>query len=108
MTNKNYFKEKKIDNNIFVGDSNKNEIKYGLPQNVKYCKKCVISNQRPNSTVEFKNFKDKEKEPIKFTNGVCDACISIDQKNKINWADREKELISLCEAPESTGSKSDN
>ena len=27
--------------------------KYGLPIDVLYCKKCVISNQRPNSTIEF-------------------------------------------------------
>ena len=24
--------------------------KYGLPEEVRFCKKCVISNQRPNST----------------------------------------------------------
>ena len=28
---------------------------YGLPSKVQFCKKCVISNQRPSSTVEFKN-----------------------------------------------------
>ena len=28
---------------------------FGLPKEVKFCKKCVISNQRPNSTVEMKN-----------------------------------------------------
>ena len=27
---------------------------FGLPPEVKFCKKCVISNQRPNSTVEMK------------------------------------------------------
>ena len=29
-----------------------------LPQKVIWCKKCVISNQRPSSTVEFKNKKN--------------------------------------------------
>jgi len=28
---------------------------FGLPSEVKFCKKCVISNQRPSSTIEFKN-----------------------------------------------------
>ena len=28
---------------------------YGLPEEVKFCKKCVMSNQKPNSTIEFKN-----------------------------------------------------
>ena len=34
--------------------------KYGLPEEVRFCKKCVISNQRPNSTVEFKAQKTKK------------------------------------------------
>ena len=46
---------------------------FGLLKEVKFCKKCVISNQRPNSTVEMKN-KDKKKETISFINGVCSAC----------------------------------
>ena len=32
----------------------------GLPQVVRYCKKCVVSNQRPSATVEFKNQNRKE------------------------------------------------
>ena len=31
---------------------------YGLPNEIKFCKSCVISNQRPSSTVEFKNNKN--------------------------------------------------
>ena len=34
---------------------NKNYSIYGLPEKVKFCKKCTISNQRPSSTVEFKS-----------------------------------------------------
>ena len=41
------------------------EAYYGLPNEVKFCTKCVISNQRPNSTVEMKN-KNKNKETIAF------------------------------------------
>ena len=37
---------------------------YGLPEKVIYCKKCVISNQRPSSVVEFKNSNNKKGELI--------------------------------------------
>ena len=35
--------------------------KYGLPKNIEYCKKCVISNQRPNTTIEFKHTEESKK-----------------------------------------------
>ena len=34
---------------------------YGLPREVKFCKKCVISNQRPSSTVNLKMKKVRRK-----------------------------------------------
>lgn len=75
--------------------------KYGLPAKVKFCKKCVISNQRPNSTVEFKNTKGRNahKETIDFDkNGICSACRFAEYKeNKIDWTKRGKELIVLCD-----------
>jgi N-acetyl sugar amidotransferase len=77
----------------------KNQIpKFGLPKEVKFCKKCIISNQRPNSAVEFKHTKDTEKATIGFDeDGVCDACHQAERKKDvINWDDREKELIELC------------
>ena len=50
---------------------------------VQFCKKCVISNQRPR--ISF----DEE--------GVCSACRFAEYKNtKIDWNEREKELIELC------------
>lgn len=70
--------------------------KYGLPLEVQYCKKCTISNQRPSSAIEFKQKKDDDKQYISFTDGVCDACRYLEKKNKIDWAQREKELIDLC------------
>jgi len=30
--------------------------KYGLPLEVKFCKKCTMNNQRPSSTIEFNDF----------------------------------------------------
>ena len=75
------------------------EAKYGLPSDVTYCKKCVISNQRPNSAVEYKHKKGSLKKAIHFDeNGVCDACNLADQKhNTISWQDREKQLMDLCD-----------
>tara|TARA_B100001540_G_scaffold317449_1_gene350684 strand:- start:3256 stop:4464 length:1209 start_codon:yes stop_codon:yes gene_type:complete len=70
-----------------------------LPKNVEFCKICVISNQRPNSTIEFKN-KNTNKETIIFDNdSICSACkYNIDQKEKkINWDDREKDFERLLD-----------
>ena len=70
---------------------------FGLPQNVKFCKKCVISNQRPSSTIEFKTSKNDKKQVINFNdNGICSACIYHEQKeSNINWLEREQKLIEL-------------
>lgn len=57
--------------------------KYNLPAEVKYCKKCTISNQRPRITFD--------------ENGVCSACNFAEYKKKIDWEQREKELIELCD-----------
>lgn len=72
--------------------------KYDLPTNVIFCKKCVISNQRPNTTIEFKNTSKATKDTIRFDkNGICDACRFADYKEtKIDWKRREKWLIALC------------
>lgn len=70
---------------------------YGLPIEVKYCKKCTISNQRPSSTIEFKNKMDSKKETINFDeDGVCDACRYLEIKSKIDWEERSKELEDVC------------
>jgi N-acetyl sugar amidotransferase len=72
----------------------KKEAFFGLPENVEFCTKCVISNQRPNSTVEMKN-KNTKKATIKFTNGICSACSYNTDKIGIDWGLREKELFNL-------------
>jgi len=73
------------------------EAYYGLPKEVKFCKRCVISNQRPSSTVEFKNSKENKKEVINFDeDGVCSACRYHEEKEKnVNWEEREKKLEEL-------------
>ena len=89
-----------IDFSKFEGEINGlTEAKYGLPREVKFCKKCVISNQRPNSCVETKNTLMQKKEVIHFgEDGVCDGCKAVEQKMKnIDWKKRESELFELCE-----------
>ena len=39
---------------------------YGLPKKVLFCTKCVISNQRPSSTVEFKSKKNEHLEILEI------------------------------------------
>ena len=80
------------------------KIKYGLPGEVLFCKKCTISNQRPNSVVEYKHTKDSLKKTINFdAEGVCDACTMAERKhNTIDWQHREQELKALCDKHRST------
>jgi len=57
---------------------------YGLPQEIKFCKRCTISNQRPRITF------DEE--------GICSACHFQEYKrHKINWHQRDLELKELCD-----------
>jgi len=71
--------------------------KYGLPLNVKFCKTCTMNNQRPSSTLEFKQKKDESKKTISFNDdGICDACRYAVMKKSIDWKERDKELEELC------------
>lgn len=58
--------------------------KYKLPLDVKYCTKCVISNQRPRI-----NFDE---------HGVCSACnFAIRKQHVIDWDERERQLCDLLD-----------
>ena len=72
---------------------------FGLPKEVIYCKKCVVSNQRPNSAIEFQHTIDSKKDTIIFDkNGVCDACnFAVKKNTEIIWDQKEKELFELAE-----------
>jgi N-acetyl sugar amidotransferase len=74
-------------------------VKYGLPGVVKFCKHCVISNQRPSSTQEFGHHSGSRKQTIAFdTEGVCDACRFAEIKDKqVDWERREHELLALLD-----------
>ena len=57
---------------------------YKLPSQVQFCRKCVISNQRPR--ISFDEY------------GVCSACNFAELKRKkFDWAKRENELAQLCD-----------
>src|SRR5688572_24404232 len=57
---------------------------YRLPVDVKFCKKCTISNQRPRITFD--------------EHGVCSACNYTEYKRgKVDWSERERELRELCD-----------
>ena len=72
---------------------------FGLPKTVKFCGKCVMSNQKPNSVPEFSNTADQKKPTIAFDEkGICDACRYAEMKETtINWEKREKELQELLD-----------
>ena len=57
---------------------------YNLPTEVKFCRKCTISNQRPRITFDEDN--------------VCSACNYAEYKRtKVDWNLREEELVELCD-----------
>lgn len=54
-----------------------------LPKEVKFCRNCVVSNQRPLTDLNEQ--------------GVCSACVwAYEKDNVVNWAERERELQELC------------
>lgn len=71
---------------------------YGLPKKVIFCKKSLISNQRPNSVIEFTHKKFSKKKTIHFDkNGVSETWKYSRLKKKINYKEREKKLLRLLE-----------
>ncbi|RED84033.1 N-acetyl sugar amidotransferase [Cohnella phaseoli] len=57
---------------------------YNLPEEIRYCKKCTISNQRPRITFD--------------EHGVCSACNYAEfKRTKVDWDLREKELIEMLD-----------
>ena len=55
-----------------------------IPKEIQWCKRCVISNQRPRI--------------IFNESGVCSGCVNTDYKNnEVDWDAREKELVELLD-----------
>lgn len=76
------------------------EAKYGLPAQVVFCKRCVMSNQRPCSIPEFQHHPDRRGAKYLHLDaeGVCDACRVNEQKAHIDWRTREQELVRLLDS----------
>lgn len=71
---------------------------FGLPVDVKFCKGCVLSNQKPNPAVEFLHTsKSKKATTIIDKNGFCDGCKASKLKRKIIWKERREKLARLCD-----------
>ena len=78
-----------------AGFENKNTLLkalYGLPNKIKFCKSCVVSNQRPNSSIEFQTGSDgQNKDTINIDDSqICDACKVNEFKKEVNWEERKK------------------
>lgn len=73
------------------------DVKHNLPHDVVYCKRCVMSNQRPATHPEFSKKSSKDTPVSAFgKDGVCDACRYYETKKFIDWEQRAKELADLC------------
>ena len=83
--------------------------KYNLPETVVFCKRCVMSNQRPASYPEFRHTRERAGARYMHIDddGVCDACRYAEKKELINWETRERELLQLLDNYRSTDGRYD-
>ena len=71
---------------------------FGLPEKIKVCQKCTYTNQKPNSTIEFRSKVGDKKTGLLFNGECCSACSYSETKDKeINWEYRRKELMKVCD-----------
>ena len=71
---------------------------YGLPKRVIFCKKTLISNQRPNSTIEFAHNVLSKKKTLRIDkNKISDTWKYSRIKKKINFKIREQQLMRLLD-----------
>lgn len=88
-----------VDLKRYSAHSDNLEVLYGLPKQVLFCKKCNMSNQQPMSSNEYAHSNQSRKVTMLFDDaGVCHACNfnNLKESGEIDWDDREKELIELC------------
>lgn len=73
--------------------------KNGLPLDIQYCVKCNLSNQRPTSVNEYFHTSSTQHSTVEFDkDGICYGCNFVKKEfdQTINWDERERELIELC------------
>ncbi len=74
------------------------EARYGLPEQVVFCRRCVLSNQRPCSSIEFKHTKEERHRPLHIDEeGICDACRVAELKRRTDWSKQEEKLLQLLD-----------
>lgn len=81
-----YFLPKITTKKIPYGEHARNSFDGQLPlrpKEVIFCKKCVVSNQRPRITLD--------------KNGVCSACNYAEYKKTVDWNKRKEEFEKLCD-----------
>lgn len=89
---------KPVDLSQYASDVSDAKPFYGLPSNVKFCKSCTYSNQKPNSEKEYKHTRASNKPTVDFDDkGVCAACRIAEKKKNIDWEEREQRLRELCD-----------
>lgn len=95
----NYTPDASLDLSMFKREQENPTVFYGLPKSVRFCRRCVISNQRPSSVVEYKKKLEDKQATIEFGNDdVCDACkYQMEKEHHINWQQREDALILLLD-----------
>ena len=72
--------------------------RYGLPTKVSFCQRCVTSNQKPISAIEFQHTSGSVKQAIHIDDeNICDACRVAEKKSLIDWDARDAELRELCD-----------
>ena len=71
---------------------------YGLPKKVIFCKKTLISNQKPNSVIEFNHKIKSKKKTLRFDRkGISEPWYYSRIKKRINFRERERKLLKLLE-----------
>ena len=66
-----------------------------LINKVIFCKKCVESNQRYMGSIQHLETKDNIKQRTSIDDGICGACKYSEIKKKIDWSERERELVEI-------------
>ena len=85
-----------------------NRGEYGLPLEVEFCARCVISNQKPISSIESEHSVKHVKQTTAFIDGICDACRWAEAKEtSVDWHEREEELQALCDLHRNTNGEHD-
>lgn len=93
-----YPRDVPLNEDAYRPGANVTETFYGLPGHVDFCTSCVISNQRPNSVVEFTHTRDSTKTTIHMhDDGGCDACKTVEEKHATDWDARRAEMEALCD-----------